>query len=454
MTNSAGEVDQIQRRERSILAFFTTSIASRAIGIACQLFQVPFALNHLGIEANGVWITLSSLGFILAFSDFGVGLGVQNKIADALGKQDLWAAKRIFNTGMIFLIAVTCVLMGISTFACAVVDFPKLLRVSDPLVAKETGMAVFATAILWCLNIPLGIAQRVAYASRLGWAHNVAQSVSQVLCLGCVVLGAYLEMPLAAFCVFTFASSVLVNVLFFGFLMRRLDWLSFSQKYFESSLLQELGQVGFYFFLQQIATIVIFTAPPIIVSASLGASEVTAFSLVQRVLNIFMVLANAVLVPVWPAYTEAKARNDWTWIRRTLWRCLALVFILTVIPMIAVGPFIPTIIDWWANWKKSDAVLPSLGLVWWMVAWNALMALQSPFSYFLSGISRIRLGTLLAVLSTVLSLAVIYYLIPHRGVRAIPMGLIAGFVPFIFVGTVWQSLAILRNVSSSAVAKS
>jgi len=445
MTTAEKKQERILTRERSILAFFSTSVASRAIGIGAQLIQVPIALHHLGNEAFGLWVTLFSLGFVLAFSDFGVGLGIQNRIADALGKNDLVTSKRIFNTGMIFLIVVTVVLIGVCSCVAAFVDFAKLLRVTDPIVAKETGTAVFATAILWCMNIPLGVGQRIAYASQLGWAHNVAQSVSQVLFLGCVILGASLQLPLTAFCLLTFASSVIVNALFFVFLSRRLSWLSFSYGHFESSLLSELGHVGFFFLLQQICAIVLFTAPPIILSASLGAAEVTPFNLTQRVLNLFMVLANAILLPIWPAYTEAKARNDWTWILRTLWRSLGLVMVVTIIPMIAVGPFVPPLIDWWT---QGGAALPSEGLVWLMIVWNALTVLQQPFSYFLSGISEIRIPTLLSILSTVMSLFAIYVLIPHYGVNAIPMGLIGGFIPFIFIGTLWQSLSIIRKLSS------
>ncbi len=446
MTTAEIKQEGIRRRERSILAFFSTSVVSRAIGIGCVMVQIPIALHHLGNEAFGLWVTLFSLGFILAFSDFGVGLGIQNRIADALGKSDLAASKRIFNTGMIFLIAVTLLLIGGCSLVAAFVDFPKLLQVTDPIVSKETGTAVFATAILWCLNIPLGVGQRIAYASQLGWAHNVAQSVSQVLFFGCVVWGASLKLPLTAFCLLTFSSSIIVNALFFIYLLRRLNWLSFSLRHFEFSLLGELGHVGFFFSLQQIATVVLFAAPPIILSAALGAAEVTPFNLTQRVLNLFIVPANAILIPIWPAYTEAKARNDWTWIRRTLWRSLGLVTIVTVIPMIAVGPFVPTLIDWWT---QGAAELPNSGLVWLMIAWNALMVLQQPFGYFLSGISEIRIPTLLAILSTIVSLITIYALIPNYGVNAIPIGLITGFVPFIFVGCLWQSVSIIGKLSSA-----
>lgn len=442
--------DHIQKRERSILAFFATSLASRGLGIGCQLLQVPIALHLLGNEAFGLWVTLFSLGFILAFTDFGVGLGVQNKIAEALGRSDEPAARRIFLTGLVFLIGMMFVLLAIVVPVCLFGDLAGWLRITDPQVAAATGPAILVVAIIWCANVPLGLGQRLAYGAQLGWAHNVAQTVSQVVLLGGVALGAWLKVGLTAFFVLTFATTALVNLGFLLFLLRRLGWLNFSRREFEPALLRELSQLGIFFFLQQVATMVLFSAPPLILSATLGAAEVTPFNLTQRVLNLFMVVANAVLLPVWPAYSEAQARGDWAWIRRTLWRSVGAVTALAVMPMIAVGAFVPTIIAWWT---RGAAELPAMSLVWLLVAWNAITVLQQPFGFFLAGLSKVRRATIYSLLSMVAALAAIFLLIPRFGVNALPLGLLLGFIPFIFLGNLIESLLILRDSRRPAPAE-
>ena len=128
----------------------------------------------------------------------------------------------------------------------------------------------------------------------------------------------------------TFASGAVINLIFLFWLLARLGWLRFARGDFQPSYLRELSHLGLFFFLQQIATMVLFTGPPLILSTTLGAASVTPFNLTQRLLNLFMVVSNAALVPIWPAYAEAKAQSDWPWIRRTLtvrwasswwWRC-------------------------------------------------------------------------------------------------------------------------------------
>jgi len=439
--SATGAADHVKKRERSILAFFATSLASRGLGIGCQLLQVPIALHLLGNEAFGLWVTLFSLGFILAFTDFGVGLGVQNKIAEALGRGDEPAARRIFLTGLVFLVGVMLLLLAVVVPVCLFADLAGMLRITDPAVAAATGPAILVVAIIWCANIPLGLGQRLAYGAQLGWAHNVAQTVSQVALLAGVAVGAWLHVGLTTFFVLTFATGALVNLGFLLFMLRRLGWLRLSLRQFEPPLLRELSQLGIFFFLQQIATMVLFSAPPLILSATLGAAEVTPFNLTQRVLNLFMVVANAVLLPVWPAYTEAKARGDWTWIQRTLWRSVGIVTALAVLPMIAVGSFVPAIIAWWT---RGEAALPPMSLVWLLIAWNAVTVLQQPFGFLLAGLSKVRRATVYSLLSVVAALTAKYLLIPRLGVNALPIGLLLGFVPFIFLGNIVESLLILR----------
>jgi O-antigen/teichoic acid export membrane protein len=433
---------QAKKRERSILAFFATSLASRGLGIGCQFLQVPIALHFLGNEAFGLWVTLSSLGFILSYSDFGVGLGVQNKVAEALGQGDEKRARQVFTTGLAFLLAVMAVLLLVLVPFCFCANVAGMLHISDPVVAHATRSAILVVTLVWCVNVPLGLGQRVAYGAQLGWMHNAATTASQLMILATTAAGVWLKVGMAMFFVLTFGGGLVVSVVFLFYLLRRLGWLRIRRSDFHLPYLRELSGLGFYFFFQQIATMVLFTMPPLILSATMGAAAVTPFNLAQRVLNLFTVVTNAVLLPIWPAYAEAKAQSDWAWIRRTLVRSLLIVMVAAVIPMTAMAPFLPKIIHWWT---RAGAELPSLSLVWLLVAWNALTVVQQPFGYFLAGISKVRRATLYSILSTVLALAAIFLLIPHCGVNALPLGLIVGFVPFIFVGNAVETVMILSE---------
>jgi len=441
VSTAEATLDHTKRREHSILAFFATSLASRGLGIGCQFLQVPIALHFLGNEAFGLWVTLSSMGFILSYSDFGIGLGVQNQVAEALGRRDELRARQVFATGLVFLLGVMCVLLALLVPTCLVANVSSLLHIADPHVAASARAAIMVVAVVWCMNVPLGLGQRVAYGAQLGWAHNAAATCSQVLMLLATAVGAWLKVSMTTFFVLTFTVSMIVNLAFLLYLLRRLGWLNIRPSDFHRTYLRELSGLGIFFFFQQIATMVLFTMPPLILSATIGAAAVTPFNLAQRVLNLFTVVTNAILLPIWPAYAEAKAQSDWHWIRRTLLRSLLVVFVAAVIPMFLVAPFLPKLILWWT---RAAAQLPSLSLIWLLVVWNALTVIQQPFGYFLAGLSKVRRATIYSVLSTITALTAIFLLIPRFHVNALPLGLIIGFVPFIFVGNIIETIAILR----------
>lgn len=438
-------IESAKRRERSILTFFASSIASRGIGIGCQFALVPFALGHLGKEAFGLWITLNSLSFIMACSDFGIGLGVQNQVAEALGQGDQKRARSIFVTAMAALTGVTALLLAVLVPSCLLSDVATLLNISDPALAVAARPAILVVMMIWCFNAPLGLGQRLAYGAQLGWMHNACATVTQIWTLVAVLAGSWLKVGITAFFILTFAGSALINLLFLGVLLRRLGWLDLRRTEFHRPYLRELSTLGLFFFLQQIATIVLFTAPPLILSATLGPASVVAFNLVQRVLNLFSVVTNAALLPIWPAYAEAKALNDWPWIRRTLHRSLLVVVGVAVIPMVAVGPFVQRIIHWWTAWSGKENVTPEMSLIWLLIAWTVVNTLQQPFGYLLAGISKVRRATLYSILTAVAALVAVFLLIPHHGANALPMGLLIGFVPFIFFGNVLETIVILRE---------
>jgi hypothetical protein len=77
--------------------------------------------------------------------------------------------------------------------------------------------------------------------------------------------------------------------------------------------------------------------------------------------------------------------------------------------------------------------------------WNAVVFLQQPFGYMLAGISEIRRVTAFALAGTVASAGLMAALVGRLGQDGVVIGLLAGFVPFYFVGSVYQSVRVLKG---------
>ena len=385
---------------------------------------------------------------MLTFADFGVGLGAQNQIAEAVGHRDGERARRVFFTGTVFLCGITMVLLALSPLSL-LVDWQRAFHLTDPGLVRNTPAVILAVVVSWCLGIPLGMAQRVAYGAQLGWLSNIQDAVRNVLTLGLVAIEVKLRCSFAVFILTTAALGLATQAAFFAYLLARLGWLRMRWAWYERALFGRLANVGVFFFLQQIASLVLFSAAPVILSATLGVAAVTPFNLAQRVFGPFQMVSNAYLLPIWPAYSEAKARGDWSWIRLTLGRSMFVVTVLCVLPMAAVTIYMRPIINVWTHGK---AELPGQGLLWLLFAWNAATVLQQPFGYLLAGLSEVRRSTLYSVLTTALALGMIFALIPRFGVDALPLGLLIGFLPFVFCGNAVETVLVLRRAQPSSVA--
>src|SRR5690606_18289846 len=125
--------------------------------------------------------------------------------------------------------------------------------------------------------------------------------------------------------------------------------------------LRELVALGASFGVQQLQHTLFISLPQVIISTHLGAAAVTPYNLAQRLFNLFGVVQSAFMLPLWPAYSDAKAKGDFAWIRRTLRRSIGATVLFTLVPMAVGAIFARPLLNLWVG---ESADLPSSLLVW------------------------------------------------------------------------------------------
>ncbi len=437
-------ISRLSGRGRKFGLFFVSSIGSRGVGIACQLLQVPIALKAMGPEAFGLWMTLSSFTYLLNFADLGVGVGVQNKLAETLGLNDERKARTLFNSAFAFLSAVGIGLALLLIPVSFLLTPERLFGLKEAPVIAQAHDAVIVMLLWFCLNLPLGLAQRLAYGAQRGWMHNVSQAAGSVLALCGLALAAQFKLSLGGMLVAAVYPSLLANVGLLAGLLFQFKWLTPRGLEFRFDALQGLLKLGVLFCVQQVSATVLFALPSLVISGFLGAAAVTPYNLAQRLFNLFGVVQNAFMLPLWPAYAEANARGEIAWIRRTLSRSLFATLTLTILPMAVGASFANDIIRLWVG-HTQDAVLPSPTLLWLLFAWNALIFLQQPFGYLLAGVSAVRRLTWYSLLSTLTTVPLILILVQPWRQEGVVIALIAGSLPFNMLACMFEALRFLRS---------
>ena len=434
------------RRSRSILTYFVTSLSGRGIGILCQLVQVPLALRYLGKEAFGVWVTLTSISYLISFSDFGMGTGAQNQITEALGVEDHPRARRLFTTTFLFLCAVVGVLLVLGVPVFLLLHWGALFKLSDPALIRAMPGAMTVFFVLSCLNIPLGFSRRLTFAVQQSWLDNVTSMAGSLLSLAAVFLGAYFQLGFRSYVTLTWSATVLVGALLFLYQWIKLDWLRGWGKWFDPEALRGVRNLGLLFGLQQLCSLVLFALPPILISTLVGAAVMAPYNLVQRIFNIFQMFQNAFLIPLWPAYADAKSKGDWQWMGRTLRRSMLATVGVAVVPMIGISFVIKGLIRLWTG---TDATLPTTGLVVSLLLWNVVVALQQPLGFFLAGVSEVKRNAIYSVLTAIVSGSLMPLLAPRFGVNGIVLGLVIGNTLFALLGAAHESRRYFRTLRAA-----
>ena len=423
--------------------FFATSLTARAVGICCQLFQVPIAVRALGSEAFGLWMALTSIGTMIMFADFGMGQGAQNKIAEAFAAEKSEVAQELLGSVALFL-AILGVLLGATVLWVApMLNFTKLFNLTDPAIRIQAPHAIIISLLFFCANCPLGLAQRLAYGRQQGWMHNIAQALGGIGALCGVVLAAHLGAGLAGFIVAGQAPLLLANAGLLGFQLMQLGWLNLRSLRPRWATMRELWGLGAYFGVQQIHFTMMVSLPQIVISTCLGAAAVTPYNLAQRLFNLFAIVQNAFMLPLWPAYSDAKARGELGWIRRALFLSLGATILCTILPMAVGAVFAKPAI---ALWVGHQVKLPSTSLIWLLFCWNAMLFLEQPFGYMLAGMSEVRRLTIYAVVSAVVSVALMYTLVRHHAQQGVVFAMITGYLPYLCLGNIAEAIRVFRRM--------
>ena len=437
------ERERSARRWNLIYKAAGFSVLGRIISVACVLAQVPVALHHLGKEAFGLWMTLTGTVGLLAFADLGIGLGMQNKISTASGKDDMKLAQDVFLTGFVLLGAVAAALFAIALMLIGTVDWVNLFKIESPELRPQVNQGLIVVFAAFCLGFPLSAAQKLAVALQLGWLQSIAGVIGSVLSLILISVAAWMKLSFVPFLAVALMPPVLVNLWLLWRLFAHLKWRFDPLKHASLQHVREIFGTGTLFLLPQLGSSIVLSAPAVILSSVLGAAAVVPFNLAQRLLGVISQIQGMLIAPLWPAYAEAKSRGDGTWIRQAFRRSLLYTAISGVVPCVLFAFLGRPLILLWTGQPES---LPSQELLWLMCAFTIAAAAGAPCAVFLNGMGRLFGQATYGSVTALISLILMPVLAQRYGAAGIPAALILAYVPINLVLAYLECWHELRRV--------
>jgi O-antigen/teichoic acid export membrane protein len=165
------------------------------------------------------------------------------------------------------------------------------------------------------------------------------------------------------------------------------------------SYARPLLNLGSKFFIIQIGALVLFQTDNIIITRILGPESVTQFNVAYKLFAVVMMAFNIIITPYWSAFTDAYAKQDYEWIKksmRLMRRICLLLSMVCILLWLASG--------WIYHFWIGDTVSINSELTIAMVLYTIAYMWQTTHVFLLNGVGKVRLQLILVIISAILNI--------------------------------------------------
>jgi O-antigen/teichoic acid export membrane protein len=400
----------------------------KGLNIIISLLLVSFSVNYLDIEKYGIWVTISSIIGWVSFFDIGLGNGLRNKFAEAvaLGKPKL--ARTYVSTAYSILSLIVIFAMILFYSINPHLNWSLILNVVSNYQGIENELEILLLIVFTCfcirlvgqlISIILIANQEPAKASLFNLSANILSLILILLLLrketeSLIYLGTIIcSSPIIIF----IASSIW---LFKG----KYKEYAPSFKFIDYKKAKEILNVGFKFFIIQIAVILLYQTNYLIIAHVLNPAMVTQYNIAFRYLSVPLMLFSIFISPFWSAYTDAWVKKDLRWINSAMKKHVVLWLFSLVIVILMVYCS-----SWIYRLWIGEIVVVSInvtilvGISMLINMWNSI------FSSFLNGVGKIKMQIIISITSAIINIPLAIILGALIGIEGI---LIANITVLIF----------------------
>jgi O-antigen/teichoic acid export membrane protein len=384
-----------RHRDRALLRTFTASAGLQIATVAGAVVSLPFVTRSLSTPEYGVLATLTGFVALLGFADLGIGAALTNRLAEAMGRDDQDAPKKLVSTAMVGA-GIAAVLVFAAGALCTITLPWQALLGAHSIPESTLRACVLCLVICTSVAIVGSLGQRILYGLQRGSAANHWLVGATCASAGTSILVSATGAPLWVYVLATVGAPALVSLICTWRVVvvgtGNLDLRPRRQSVARAGLLDLAGTSG-WFFAIAVATAMGYQTDSLVVAAILGASSAGVYSVALRLFGLLSQSVHPVLLQLWPAFGEALARGDTAWIRtRFRWSMILASVVSGLIGTVLVilGPSLV------ALWLTA-ALTPSRSLLIAMAVWTAYSLGTIPMFFLLYAAGKVRISALMAV---------------------------------------------------------
>ena len=426
-----------QRREGAVVRTLVSVYAVKAATVTSNFLVIPLAAGYLGLEKYGLWLSAASLMSVIALSDFGLGNNLTTALAQARGRGDTSAVSHAVSATLWSVLGIAFAVFLVFGAAHPFVDWPRFFNARTPDVAREApGVALLVGAIS-ALQLVSGLTQRIYAGFQEGYWASLWQGGGVVSGLLALLVGIYFRAEPLALIAALGLMPVLVQGIGLLIVLRRAEIGGVLPPWrVRRADVAAVVSGSALMFVVNLQAVFWLSKDSLLIAQALGLSEVGAYNTAFRIFqSVFMLLAGALGATLWPAYADAFARGDHSWIRQCIWRSLKVGAGSMALFGLLFVPFGNRLVTWYAG---AGLALPTLPLAL-LAAYFVVLAGVNLLSFPLMGAGQVAVIAWGGLCGGLISVPLAFALIPRGGLTALVTVNLGCNALFQLVPLVWKN---------------
>lgn len=414
----------------------------KILGMGLSYVSIPLFLKYLGEKDYGLWIVIfSTINWIFMF-DLGIGNGLRNKLTQCLVEKNILETKKYIVTGYISLSFIALIILVVGFLVIKIFDIKELLSLKEynEIFLKKLILIVFMITIL---NFITGLYKVFYAAEHNSTIGNFSDLVFQgIFIFSLLILKKFNLISLTSIAIIYPGLNLIIGLYLTIRYFKKHKELTPEFKYFDKEKIKSISGTGIEFFIIQISMVIILTTDNIIITKLLGVEAVTPYNIISKLFQVFLVFSTIVLAPLWTLFLDAYLKKDKKWIKNILKKLNLLYIILCIIVGMTIF-LMPLIIK---VWLQKTIEFPRHLVLFWGI-FILIRVYGDIYMYFVNGIGKIRLQTILYVIGALVNIPLSIYFVKNfnLGSSGVILATIISMLPLsIFIPI--QACKIIKNI--------
>ena len=417
----------------------------KGINILVTILLVPLTINYINAELYGIWLSLSSIAAWFGFFDIGFGLGLRNRLTTAIALNKIKYGKVLVSSTYVFLLVIFSVVAILASWGCTYVDWTYLLNVSPEYDGMIT-LSFQIVIIAFCLRMVLQIVSNVSQAFQKTALANSIDMIGNMISLILVYVLTKTLLPDLIYLSIVLCLSPIIALIGANIYLFKgpFESVSPSAIYVRKFVIRDIASLGSQFFLLQIVGIIVFQATNFLISHYCGPEQVTVYNIAYKYLTVALMAFTIIQSPIWSAYNDAYAKNDYEWMR-SIYRKLIKILLLAEFVILLLVIISPIVYKIWIG----DSVIIPFYITCLVGIYVGLSLIGSMHAMIVNGMGKIKLEMITALIQGIVYIPMVYYMASLWSINGILASLI--IATFFSFPVVFLQVPKLLNQTASGI---